>query len=381
MQWRRVVGVRQYRECAREVLVRSRDVRDALADVGGVPLALFAVGAARTRAGEAAALRLLLALLRGSAANGAAMEAYRGHQVVGRLLQKRRWAPDAALLDTLFAFVGVARSPLAPAPDAYDTGLVASLPALRHLVLDWCVWSHAPRAVQRRLLRGLRSLATAHSQAAFNVRRLAAAGAVPELLHVLQSPRTRAPDLVRDVIALIRAILDGTGVKKSDMRAIADFLFATYRPPQSFRYTVPGTPQRVSSSTSSSSSSLSSSSSGLYGTPSTPENRRRHPGTAAAPSPLSSPALLRQSAPAGSNMGSNARHTTPVPLTRRMPPLSPTPPAPIDPGASPEGEQAEMTQKRALVLDMVLQILLKAPPATQEDFVTIFPIEAILAMM
>eukprot|EP00727_Mastigamoeba_balamuthi_P005964 m51a1_g1988 hypothetical protein (3641) ;mRNA; r:1170322-1185145 len=370
-----------------KIVRTSRSLRDTIQDVGGIPICLFMMGIASSSEQQRASLRLLSTLLLHSPRNCKQMSDIDGYKVVAKILRKREWTIDTAVLDVCMSLAGVARS-RAPGQSA---GVLANADAVRHVLLDWRVWSRASSDVQLALFNGLYSLVTSHSEAAYNISRLRSVDAVVELLHVLQGEVARP--VVQAVINLIRAIMDEKP-SIGDYKHLVDFLVATHVPPSSFTYNFPwqspGMRRRPNEAedplADTVGSALHASQSVDFEDLTTNSVGSKH-------------TLLRIPRPehdssehssVSSDMSYDSTSTSPPPLESQRRTID----FYVTPAASPRSQRSnpacwmppvdedkDMTYKRALVLEMLLDMLGRATSALQCEFISVLPLEAVLSML
>eukprot|EP01133_Synstelium_polycarpum_P015258 gene15258-18064_t len=203
-------------------VICQRQVRDLVADSGGVSIIVYLMAISSERDNQRASLRLLHAVLHNHAQNSKEMSDIYGYQLISHLIRKKQWVLDDGLLSILFSFAGIAATRTSI---HYTEGVVTDVNALRHFLLEWDVWRRAPLSEQKRLFESLEKLVSAlHAQHDFNIAKFRSAGAfetilkicreddvpleiVPLLMAILRSISHRAPNRLRDDLQLLVSYL------------------------------------------------------------------------------------------------------------------------------------------------------------------------------
>jgi Neurobeachin/BDCP, DUF4704 alpha solenoid region len=242
----------------------GRPLREALANVGGMPAVLFLLGYLRETTARRLGVRLLRVLLRYSHRNVCDMLACDGYSLLARLMRRGGWALTPALLDELLRLCGVRKD---SGTQLYSLGELSNVTAFRTVLLDWRLWIQAPLLVQHTLLCTLRALCARPEFVHFNRFQMEDLDLLGSLLHVVRSMGTRTfhPSLGRPFGEVVAAIIPhgGAGLVQEAQR-ILRFLVSTFdlSPPSGDPSTPHHTPlASVTPTTSSSSSTTSSTSS------------------------------------------------------------------------------------------------------------------------
>ncbi|ESK93353.1 beige beach domain-containing protein [Moniliophthora roreri MCA 2997] len=162
-------------------VIKAHCLDNALWKIGGTAVTLRLVQVASTPHELSRALAILSDGIRNSWQNSEDMERLRGYDILADILRSKAQMINMTGFETLFEFLGVNfRTP--------EQSTIVNVVAYKALALDFELWSHSRKDIQRVFLEHFRTLLVASRHRRFNVKqRFAKFGLVRRLLFVLQT--------------------------------------------------------------------------------------------------------------------------------------------------------------------------------------------------
>ncbi|KII85493.1 hypothetical protein PLICRDRAFT_44793 [Plicaturopsis crispa FD-325 SS-3] len=201
------------------LLVKTRCMDLALWKIGGAAVSLRLVQIAKTPHELSRALGILTDGLRNSWQNSEDMERLRGYDILANILRLKSQLINMTGFENIFEFLGLSfRSP--------DHSTITNTVAYRSIALDFELWSHTRKEIQRVHLEHFTTLLRTSRFKSFNVKqRIAKMGIVRKLLFALQTEWYQH-DMVPFVVEALRVTAEAHFSTDVAIKPIVSYLAA-----------------------------------------------------------------------------------------------------------------------------------------------------------
>ncbi|KAK7049866.1 Beige protein-like 1 [Paramarasmius palmivorus] len=200
-------------------VVKANCLDSALWKIGGAAVTLRLVQVASTPHELSRALAILSDGIKNSWQNSEDMERLRGYDILGDILRSKAQIINMTGFETLFEFLGINfRTP--------EQSTVVNVVAYKALALDFELWSHTRKDIQRVFLEHFRTLLVTSRHRKFNIKqRFGKLGLVRRLLFVLQTDWYQH-DSLPFVVDALKVAAEAIFTKDDAIKPIVSYLAA-----------------------------------------------------------------------------------------------------------------------------------------------------------